>query len=126
MATYKSKGVRTETKITRVVKVAHDKCEDSKFDYVFFPIGYKYNEDLQLLRRGDAIKFLDGSKHLVESVVRLPIKSAIAESLCKVRYGFGIKRALELWQSRVVALKLDPRVISENECLVIFYNKESI
>jgi hypothetical protein len=108
------------------VKVAHDRCEDCKFDYVIFPIGYKYNEALQSLHRGDEIQFLDGSKCVVESVVRLQIKSAIAESLCNARYGFGIKRALEIWKDRAMVQKVDPRAISENMCLIVFYNKKSV
>ena len=110
----------------KVVTIAHDKCLDARSNYVLFPIGFKYNEDLQLLRSGDIVKFLDGSEHWVESVVRLPIKSAIAEALCKARYGFGITRAVELWQDRLRLRKEDIKVMSENECLIVFYYKEEV
>lgn len=125
MATHKSKGVRTEKK-TRIVKVAHDKCSESRLDYVIFPIGFKYNEELQSLRRGDVIKFLDGSEHCVDSVVRLRIRSAIADAMCKARYGFGISRAVELWQERLRLRKVDVKVMSENECLVLFFDREEV
>lgn len=123
MATHKSKGVCTKTS-SKVVRVSHDSWSGWKQECALFPIGYRYNEAIQSLRRGDKIKFLDGSEYLVDSVVRLSIKSAIAESLCRARYGFGIKRALEIWKSRIEAMKMDARVISENECLVIFYYGE--
>lgn len=110
----------------KVVKIAHDKCLDARSNYVLFPIGFKYNEDLQSLRAGDIVKFLDGSEHWVESVVRLPIKSAIAEALCKARYGFSITRAVELWQDRLRLRKEDIKVMSENECLIVFYYKEEV
>jgi hypothetical protein len=110
----------------KVVKIAHDKCLDARSNYVLFPIGFKYNEDLQSLRSGDIVKFLDGSEHWVESVVRLPIKSAIAEALCKARYGFGITRAVELWQDRLILRKEDIKVMSENECLVLFFDREEV
>jgi hypothetical protein len=109
-----------------VVKIAHDKCLDARSNYVLFPIGFKYNEDLQSLRSGDIVKFLDGSEHWVESVVRLQIKSAIAEALCKARYGFSITRAVELWQDRLRLRKEDIKVMSENECLIVFYYKEEV
>lgn len=110
----------------KVVNVAHDKSGDARSNYVLFPIGFKYNEDLQSLRAGDIVKFLDGSEHWVESVVRLPIKSAIAEALCKARYGFSITRAVELWQDRLRLRKEDIKVMSENECLIVFYYKEEV
>jgi hypothetical protein len=93
---------------------------------VIFPIGFKYNEELQSLRRGDVIKFLDGSEHYVDSVVRLRIRSAIADAMCKARYGFGISRAVELWQERLRLRKVDVKVMSENECLIVFFDREEI
>lgn len=123
MAKYKSKGVRSEKK-ERIVKVSHDNWSSWGRECAFFPMGYKYNEELQSLRRGDKIQFLDGTRVVVDSIVRLGIRTAIAESLCRARYGFGIKRALEIWKSRIEAMKMDARVISENECLVIFYYGE--
>ena len=110
----------------RIVNIAHDKCDFSRFDYVILPIGYKYNDELRTLKKGDIIRFLDGSEHWVDSVVRVQIKSAIIESLCKTRYGFGIKRALEIWKSRVEVRGLDSRIVSENECLVVFYYLEKV
>lgn len=73
--------------------------------------------------RGDVIKFLDGSEHCVDSVVRLRIRSAIADAMCKARYGFGISRAVELWQDRLRLRKEDVKVMSENECLIVFFEK---
>jgi hypothetical protein len=118
--------VSQETFTPKVVKVAHDKCENSAFDYVFFPIGYKYNDDIQSLRRGDIIRFLDGSEHWVSEVVRVQVGSAIANALCKARYGIGIKGAMEVWKERTRMQKLDVRVVSETECLVVFYYKEEV
>ena len=64
MAKHKGKGVQDKGAIeVRRVKVAHDKCGDARLDYALFPIGFKYNEALQSLRRGDVVVFLDGSEH---------------------------------------------------------------
>ena len=69
MAKHKGKGVqdkgaievrRVQAAEPRRVKVAHDKCGDARLDYALFPIGFKYNEDLQSLRMGDIVVFLDG------------------------------------------------------------------
>jgi hypothetical protein len=135
MAKHKSKGVqdkgaievrRVRTAEPRRVKVAHDKCGDARLDYALFPIGLKYNEALQSLRRGDIVVFLDGSEHYVWSALRVPLKSAIVEYLCWMRYGFGISRAVELWQDRLRLRKEDTKVMSENECLVLFFDREVV
>ena len=110
----------------KVVKIAHDKFGDARLDYALFPIGFKYNEELQSLRRGDIVVFLDGSEHYVWSALRVSLKSAIVEYLCWMRYGFGISRAVELWQDRLRLRKEDVKVMSENECLVLFFDREEV
>lgn len=111
-----------------VVDVNHDSCiiGGGKTSCVFFPIGYMYNKDIQRLRRGDIIRFLDKSEHYVESVVRTSINNALAHSLCRMIYGFGLKKALDVWWQRVEMQRLDRRVISDIECLVVFYLKEEV
>lgn len=146
METYKGKGVQDKREVkhsvarqvgarssakvgevaTKVVKVAHDKCGDTHLDYALFPIGFKYNEELQALRKGDIIRLLDGSKHCIRGVVRISLKSAVAEYLCWMRYGFGIARAVELWNERVRLQRLNVKVISDSECLVLFFDKEKV
>lgn len=143
MAKHKSKGVQDEGQVKasakakakakasavaepRRVKVTHDKCGDARLDYALFPIGFKYNEALQSLRRGDIVVFLDGSEHYVWSALRVSLKSAIVEYLCWMRYGFGISRAVELWQDRLRLRKEDIKVMSENECLVLFFDREEV
>lgn len=113
-------------KKSKLLKIEHDKCPDPKFEYIIVPIGMRYNVDLQELRRGDIIQFLDGSRHYVDSVIVTPIKSAMAESLCRLRYNIGILRAVELWKDRVRLQRLDARVMSESECLIIFYHKKEV
>lgn len=141
MAKHKSKGVQDKGQVKasakakakasaiaepRRVKVAHDKCGNARLDYALFPIGFKYNEALQSLRRGDIVVFLDGSEHYVWSALRVSLKSAIVEYLCWMRYGFGISRAIELWQDRLRLRKEDIKVMSENECLVLFFDREEV
>lgn len=136
MATHKKKRVQDKGQVVarkgqvtsepRRVKVAHDKCDDARLDYVLFPIGFKYNEELQSLKRGDIIEFLDGSEHYVWSASRLSLNSAIVEYLCWMRYGFGIARAVEIWQERLRLRKEDIRIMSEEECLIVFFEREEV
>ena len=82
--------------------------------------------ELQSLRKGDIVVFLDGSEHYVWSALRVSLKSAIVEHLCWMRYSFGISRAVELWQDRLRLRKEDVKVMSENECLVLFFDSEEV
>ena len=143
MAKHKGKGVQDKGQVKskpsaeakakavaiaepRRVKVAHDKCGDTRLDYALFPIGFKYNEALQSLRRGDIVVFLDGSEHYVWSALRVSLKSAIVEYLCWMRYGFGISRAVELWQDRLRLRKEDIKIMSDSECLILFFDIEEV
>jgi hypothetical protein len=117
---------RVEEEKSKVVKLHHDKCCNFEYDFIILPTGFRYNVDVQHLREGDIIKFVDGSKHLVHSIARISIKSAIADSLCRVRYGISILRAYEIWCQRLRVIKEDVKSISENECLVVFFRKKEI
>lgn len=122
MEKYKSERIQKKSKI----KVAHDACGEMKFDYALFPIGFKYNENLQALRQGDTIVLLDKSERYVLNAMKLPLNSAIAEYLCWMRYGFGIARAVEVWKERLRVNKLDVKMMSEDECLIVFFEKGGI
>ena len=104
----------------------HDMCKDAKKDFIILPIGFKYNEEAQQLRNGDIIRFLDGSEHYVDSVAKIPVKSAIAGLLCRLRYGIEVDKAVELWKDRLRLQRMDIRAMSKNECLVICYHKKEV
>lgn len=125
MGLHKGKRVQDKGQVKRV-KVAHDKCGDARLDYVLFPIGFRYNKELQELRRGDIVVFLDGSEHYVWASMRVSIKIALVEYLCRMRYGFGIARAMEIWQDRLRVRKEDVRLMSDSECLILFFEREEV
>lgn len=125
MAIHKGKGIQDKGKVKRV-KVAHDIGGEDKLSFVLFPIGFMYNRDLASLRKGDIMVFLDKSEHYVRGVCRVSLKSALIEYLCWMRYGFGIDRAIELWRERLRIGKQDVKVMSNDECLIVFYESEEV
>ena len=123
MAIYKSKRVQGKKK----VKVVHDKVlSEGWLSKVLFPIGFKYNENLQSLRKGDIIQFADGGEHYVWRVLRVSLKNAMLDTACWEVYKFGIDRAIELWHDRLRATHQDIKVMSQNECLVVYYLTEEV
>jgi hypothetical protein len=110
----------------KFVKLEHDKCEESLKDFIIVPVGFKYNTELQALRKGDIIQFLDGSEHYVDCTVQVPRHSAIADALCRFRYNISVDKAVEIWKQRIALRKQDVRAMNERECLIIFYYKKEV
>lgn len=121
----------------REFRVGHVRMAEGRFlDYIIRPLGYRLNQDLKTARKGDVLRFADGSSAWIYRVAVLNIGSAMADCLCRALYGFGALEILGIWQDNLRAAKKDVvHLISESECLVIFYedkedeqrgNKESL
>ena len=116
--------------------VEHIRTAEGRFlDYIIRPLGYRFNQDLKTARKGDVLRFADGSSAWIYKVAVLNIGSSMADCLCRALYGFGALEILGIWQDNLRATKKDTHLISESECLVIFYedkedeqgrNKESV
>ena len=106
----------------REFKVEHIRTAEGRFlDYIIRPLGYRFNQGLRGARKGDVLRFADGSSAWIYRVAVLNVGSAIADCLCRALYGFGVLEILKIWQDNLRAAKKDVRFISESECLIIFY-----
>lgn len=106
----------------REFKVEHIRTAEGRFlDYIIRPLGYRFNQDLKTARKGDVLRFADGSSAWIYRAAVLNVGSAIADCLCRALYGFGALEILKIWQDNLRAAKKDVRLISESECLIIFY-----
>lgn len=110
----------------REFRVEHIRTSEGRFlDYIIRPLGYRFNQDLKTARKGDVLRFADGSSAWIYRVAVLNIGSAMADCLCRALYGFGAFEILGIWQENLRAAKKDVRLISESECLIVFYeNRE--
>jgi hypothetical protein len=43
-----------------------------------------------------------------------------------MRYGFGIARAVDVWHERLRFSKEDVKVMSSDECLILFFDREEV
>lgn len=106
----------------REFKVEHIRTAEGRYlDYIIRPLGYRFNQDLKTARKGDVLRFADGSSAWIYRVAVLNVGSAMADCLCRALYGFGALEILGIWQENLRAAKKDVRLISENECLIVFY-----
>lgn len=106
----------------REFRVEHIRTAEGRYlDYIIRPLGYRFNKDLKTARKGDVLRFADGSSAWIYKVAVLNIGSAIADCLCRALYGFGALEILKIWQDALRAAKKDVRLISESECLIVFY-----
>lgn len=106
----------------REFRVEHVRMAEGRFlDYIIRPLGYRFNQDLKTARKGNVLRFADGSSAWIYKVAVLNIGSAIADCLCRALYGFGSLEILGIWQDALRAAKKDTHLISESECLIVFY-----
>lgn len=106
----------------REFRVEHIRTAEGRFlDYIIRPLGYRFNQDLKTARKGDVLRFADGSSAWIYKVSVLNIGSTMADCLCRALYGFGALEILGIWQDALRAAKKDVRLISESECLIVFY-----
>ena len=119
-----SVGMSREFRVgkAREFRVEHIRTAEGRYlDYIIRPLGYRFNQDLKTARKGDVLRFADGSTAWIYRVAVLNIGSSMADCLCRALYGFGALEILRIWQDALRAAKKDVRLISESECLVIFY-----
>lgn len=95
-------------------------------DYILLPYGYSYNKEYLSFKKGDKIKLFNGGTYLIDSVSIIKTKEAYADSLCRMRYGVGIKCAFSKWKTNAMLEGCGPKVLSEDECLLVCYNHEKI
>lgn len=119
-----SAGKVRESKVGKVreFSVEHIRTAEGRFlDYIIRPLGYRFNQDLKTARKGDVLRFADGSSAWIYKVSVLNIGSTMADCLCRALYGFGALEILGIWQDALRAAKKDAHLISESECLIVFY-----
>lgn len=106
----------------REFRVEHIRTAEGRFlGYIIRPLGYRFNQDLKTARKGDVLRFADGSSAWIYKVAVLNIGSSMTDCLCRALYGFGALEILGIWQDNLRAAKKDTHLISESECLVVFY-----
>ena len=105
--------------------VSHIRNTQDRFlDYIILPLGYKHNRDVQKARRGDILRFADDNVAWIDNVITAPLKSSLTDCLCRAVYGFSIAEVLGVWQRGFKAMGNDPKMVSESECLIVFFKEK--
>lgn len=113
-----------EPRPPKQIKISHLFTEQSYLDYIILPTGYMYNRDIQQAIKGDTLIFADKTLAWVHQVLLAPLNHTIVDLLCRKRYGIPITKVLQVWQEGLKANKQDVKIISETECLIVFYEKK--
>ena len=90
---------------------------------IMLPIGVVYNRSLQKAFKGDSIKFFRGEVCRIISMSYLNLKSQIAGFLSMYLYGVDLKVVMKRWKANAVAEGNSSKVISEEKCLLVWYEK---
>lgn len=114
------------SRIPKKIRLAHAEPGDIRLGFILLPVGYAYNSDIANAKKGDIIRFSDGEDHLVFNVLRLKLKSPVAKTLCLIRYGITLDGALMRWRNYAKMEGHGINVVSDEECLLVTYETDSI
>lgn len=90
---------------------------------IMMPVGAYYNRELQKVRHGDSIRFLNGDIRKVVSVAFLGLKLAAARLICEYIYNISIERVMRRWGDNAVLEGNGRMAVSDNKCLLIRYEQ---
>lgn len=90
-------------------------------DFILLPYGYSYNSEYLEAKEGDVMTFMDGQSRAIVSTGLIPIEEYYTDALCKMRYGISIKRALQHWQNNAILMGHDKKIVSNTQCIIVFY-----
>lgn len=91
-------------------------------DFVILPFGGRLNADLAAGRVGDHICFSDcGEEFSITAIDRLSLRSRVADELCRMRYGVGMRQVYMRWTSTAIYYGYGKDAISKEECLIVFF-----
>lgn len=101
----------------------HEIPGDAHWDFILLPCGYILNRGYEDASSGDILVFHGGEKRSIRAVRKIAMDS-LCDALCRMRYGVPIKRALMQWQNNAVLLGSGKRSVSQEECLIVFYDDD--
>jgi hypothetical protein len=105
----------------------HAKPGPMYMDYILIPIGYAYNRPIQKAKDGDRIAFIGGERAAIDTTVVIKAQSKICDMLCRMRYGVGIERVIEVWKNNASLEGYGRDAVSEDECMLItFFNEKKV
>lgn len=107
----------------RSFSLNHQKpCPTLTRDYVVLPFGSRLNADIAEAGRGDSIFFSDAEgEYTITSVARIAINTRLADELCYMRYGVGMRKVYMRWTSTAIYYGYGKDAISKEECLIVFF-----
>lgn len=101
-------------------KIFHDTPVKEK-GLVMLPVGVSFNRDIQKMKEGDEIVFLNGEKHKVLRTSYFGLKWQATDFLCRYIYGKGIDIVFRKWLTNAVIRGYSKKAISDNKCLLVWY-----
>lgn len=108
----------------RVFKPDHQEPRGFFLDYILLPYGeyYEKTRDIKDAKKGDVIRFFNGPEYKVFHATLIR-QDKFCDILCRMRYGIPWKNALEVWRRYAVLEGHGKDVISDEECILVVYDK---
>lgn len=108
----------------KVFKARHLEPGDFQLGYILLPVGYSYNSEWLLAKKGDIIQFHDGGSYRILCVRIVKVRGGLADMLSRIRYGITIMGCISRWKDNAKLEGHSRSAIDETECLWVIYEKE--
>ena len=107
----------------RIYKPMHTLAGPLHYDFILLPYGYSYNREYLEANDGDILQFVEGESRKIKFVKKISL-DAVADILCRIRYGKPLVNVLSLWRNDALVLGHGIQAVSDDECLLVVYETE--
>lgn len=119
------RGVNPEAKRrkARKIDILHlgGKRSEVNYGFIILPIGTFYNADIARARRGDVVRYVDGTENTIYDMCIVRIGSSVFRNLCRLRYGCEASRVLNQWRRTAIGMGYAPDAIDGERAAVVFF-----
>lgn len=121
-------GVKKAERVRRVrnIDVMHTFRfpQEVNYGFIILPTGAFQYGRITSARRGDAVRFLDGTVRVIYDICAVDVGSGLFRNLCRLRYGVEPSRVLNQWRRTAVGLGYTPDAIDAERAAVVFYKED--
>jgi len=110
----------------RILRCNHLAPGGFRMGYILLPYGYLYNNAIAEAKKGDTLRFLTGEDHKIFAVRKVKFNSAETDLLCRIRYGVPKEGVMQRWKTNALIDGNGENAISDDECLFVVYDEDSV
>lgn len=106
----------------KIFNALHDTPQPFRFEYILLPYGQFYDKTARILKakQGDTLRFFKGPDCEIRAVLKIR-QDALCDALCRMRYGVSLEVFMTRWRSYALVEGFGKNILSNEECIIVFY-----